>query len=131
MPRLGIADLASSRDTLDFSSPFCIKPLVGSKGKDVHVWMPKPDGSRDATFSGGSTKSQVIRALEMGPCIRQPFIPTGTEDIDGICHYKLMRLFAVMTDAGKYEIVPSPYVMRPNVKIHGSSDAINGLITFI
>jgi hypothetical protein len=63
-------------------------------------------------------------------CIRQPFIQTGTELRDGVEHFKLMRLFAIMNDSMQFEVIPSPYVMRPNVKIHGASDAVNGLITF-
>lgn len=130
MLHLGMARRAQSEDDIFFNKPCCVKPLNGSKGKDVQIWMPKQDGTRDTSFQGGATRTQVLRTITSSDCILQPFIPTGTELISGVPHFKLMRLFAVMNDEMKYEIIPSPYVMRPNVKIHGSSDAINGLITF-
>ena len=130
MVALGMAKLIESEEDMDFGEPCCIKPLHGSKGKDVQVWMPKPDGSRDTSCVGGATRSQVIRAIKSGACIRQPFIQTGTHLKDGAEQFKLMRLFAVINDSMEFEIIPSPYVMRPNVKIHGASDAVNGLITF-
>jgi hypothetical protein len=119
-------------EALDFSQPFCVKPLVGSKGRSVHIWIPKESGAGvDARKSGGATKSQVLRAINDISCILQPFIPPGIEvDENGQNWYKLMRLFAVMKESGDYELIPSAYVMRPNLKIHGASDAINGLISF-
>lgn len=130
MLHLGMAHRVNREDDIDFNTPCCVKPLSGSKGKDVQIWMPKQDGTREASFLGGATRSQVLRTIKSSDCIQQPFIPTGTELIGGVPHFKLMRLFAVMNDEMKYEIIPSPYVMRPNAKIHGASDAINGLITF-
>ncbi|MFO0703635.1 MAG: hypothetical protein U0525_02835 [Patescibacteria group bacterium] len=127
---LAMAKAVRVEDDVDFTKPCCVKPLNGSKGKDVQIWMPKSDGTRDASCEGGATKSQVVRAISANRCIAQPFIPTGIDTIDGKNYHKLMRLFAVMNENMEYEIIPSPYVMRPNVKIHGSSDAINGLITF-
>ena len=125
MVGLGMATLVNTAADINFDQPCCVKPLHGSKGKDVQVWVPKPGG-----LKGSATRNQVARAISAGPCICQPFIPTGTIDQDGVAHHKLMRLFAVMNDEGKYELIPSPYVTRPNLKIHGSSDAITGLITF-
>lgn len=125
MVGLGMATLVNTAADINFDQPCCVKPLHGSKGKDVQVWVPKSNG-----LKGSATRSQVTRAIGSGPCICQPFIPTGTIDQGGITHHKLMRLFAVMTDTGKYELIPSPYVTRPNLKIHGSSDSITGLITF-
>lgn len=130
MVSLGIAEIVNSENEIDFAKSCCIKPIHGSKGKDVQIWMPKPDGSRDASCSGGATRSQVTRAIKSSVCIRQPFIQTGKELIDGVEYFKLMRLFAVINDSMQFEVIPSPYVMRPNVKIHGASDAVNGLITF-
>ncbi len=127
---LELAHMVRSEDDIDFAKPCCVKPIHGSKGKDVQIWVPNSSGNRDATVQGGATRSQITRALCASPCLCQPFIPTGSEFIDGQKHHKLMRIFGVLNEHGTYELIPSPYVMRPNLKIHGASDAINGLITF-
>ncbi len=127
---LGMAHDVLSEGDIDFTKSCCVKPKNGSKGKDVQIWVPKQDGSKDTSLQGSATKSQVLRAIDNSPCVCQPFIKTGTANINGVIHHKLMRIFGVMNENGDYELIPSPYVMRPNLKIHGASDAINGLISF-
>lgn len=127
--------LGMAQEVVDFTQGFCVKPIHGSKGENVHIWDPNARGNKRSP--GAATRSQVIKAITGGrdaigsqDFMIQPFIPTATEDMGGVPHHKLMRLFAVINDQRKFQIIPSPYVMRPSMKIHGASDAINGLITF-
>lgn len=120
--RMGIAQSFTSVADLDWSQSFCLKPQKGISCKGIEFWTP---GSKE---TGTSTRSRIERTLSSGePYLVQPFIRPEQVEINGKAHNVLYRVHAVFDwNQGGYEIIDGTWVARPNLRIHGASDAVNG-----
>lgn len=118
--KLGMAKMFQSQEELDWSKPFAIKPLVGSRMKGVEIYLPN---SLQKKMKGGSTKSRVIRVIKKTPYIVQKFIPPQREK-DG---WTIWRLFFGFQE-GKYSFIGGLWNWRPCLRVHGASDANIGII---
>jgi len=117
---LGLWDEVGSPDELSFEAGFVLKPLHGSKSKNVMFWDP-------AKRPGCSTKSRVQRHLdEIGRMYRQPlYSPMPTN----ISEYPMMifRVFYGLDMATRrWRYLGGLWNARPNLKIHGASNSLLG-----
>lgn len=123
--KLGLAERLQVPEQLDWYSPFVVKPLVGSKMKGVKIYLPKSL----KLGPGGSTKSQILRTISELPCIIQKFIPPKEDEIFGRKGWTIWRLFfGWEVKYEKYEFIGGLWNWRPNLRVHGASDAVMGPI---
>lgn len=129
LPDMGLATYIHEEDQIDFTRPFCIKPVYGSKSDGVGIYLP---GSKSTP--GVSTRTQIGRLYrynqEKGGSLVQEYIPpaeiTGP---DGKTQFLIFRIFAgYQPETHQYALLGGCYFTRPNVKIHGASDALVGKV---
>lgn len=123
--KLGMAEMAKI-DKLDWSKPFVVKPLMGSKMEEIEIYVPsflqKEFGS-----AGVSTMSRVKRTISNGrPYLVQRFISPKEEYIDGKKGWTIWRIYFGWH--GKYRFIGGLWNWRPNLRIHGATDAVMGVI---
>lgn len=127
--KLGLAnEMKEKLDCSDWSRPFVVKPLIGSRMEGVEIYIP--NHLKKKLGLGGSTKSRILRAIsgEM-PYLIQKFIPPQREEIDGLNGWLIWRLFFGWQIKNKYQFIGGLWNWRPNsLRVHGASDARFGLI---
>lgn len=113
-------------DKLPWEQGFCLKPKQGSKCRGVHVWNPKLKNKR----VGVSTKSQIKKALNYyQEMYVQKYISPLIEPWHGRNLYKTYRIyFGYNPIIKKFECLEGIWLARPNLRIHGASDAVIGPI---
>lgn len=122
--KLKMAELLT-QERLNWSSPFVVKPLVGSRMEGVEIYLPS--SLRKKFGHGFSTKSQVIRAISQeAPYMVQKFIMPQPEEMNGLKGWTIWRLFFGWQ--GNYTFLGGLWNWRPNLRVHGASDAIFGVI---
>lgn len=124
--RLGMAKEVSHSHDLDWDAPFVIKPIVGARMEGVEIYIPP---SLQKSFSrGSSTKNKIIQSISSRSYsyLIQPFIPPQLEGDDGC--WSIWRLFFGFF-CGRYRFLGGLWNQRPNLRIHGSSDATFGVIS--
>lgn len=122
--RLGLATMVNKDTPLDWNKSFVVKPLIGARMEGVEIYIP----SREVKgMVGVSTKSRVLRSMDTNQTIIQDFIPPLEEEIKGIKGWTIWRLYFGWLD-GKYKFVGGLWNWRPNIRVHGSSDAVFGLL---
>ena len=122
---LGLWTEVSSADELSWEKGFVLKPLRGSKCKNVELWSPGKKGG------GISTKSRIIRVLEeQGKMFLQDFVaPMDCPNLQG---FSMIYRFCFGFHPIKNAYVPlgGLWAARPNQKIHGAGDTIFGPLNF-
>jgi len=128
--KMGLARLVNSPDKLPWDEGFVIKPLVGSKMDGVAIYLP-PNREREYFGKnppqGLSTRSKVLSLIEKGsrPFIFQK-ISLPMREID---QYIIARLyFGWKLRENKWKFVGGLWNSRPNLRVHGASDATFGLL---
>jgi len=116
---LGLAKEIISTETLDWSEPFVIKPLVGSRMDGVEIYHPKKP-------RGFSTKTRILKRLaEPRKFIVQPFVSPQKED-NG---WTIWRVYLIWNwDSQKYKFAGGLWNCRANLRVHGAKDSIMGLL---
>jgi len=125
--RLGLAKVLDM-ERLKWNEPFVLKPLIGARLEKVEIYIP---GRKKDLPEGVSTKSRILRRIaENGPFIIQNFIPPQEEKIEGIKGWTIWRLyfgwFGDFKRSGRYKSIGGLWNWRPNLRVHGSEDAIFG-----
>lgn len=122
--KLGMAEMAKI-DKIDWSKPFVVKPLVGSRTEGVEIYVPgflrKEFGS-----AGVSTMSRVKRVISNGEYLVQRFIPPHREEIDGKKGWTIWRIYFGWQN--NYKFIGGLWNWRPSLRIHGASDTVMGII---
>ena len=114
--------LIASGQKLPWQDGFCLKPLQGSKLRDVRIWDPEGYGE--------STKQEILETLENQKTMYlQPLIPPMRWDINGREYDGVYRVFfgfdpktqSWVPLGGMWNARPAPCF-----KIHGTSETIEG-----
>lgn len=126
---MGLCERISSIDELDFDQPFCIKPEKGSKGQGIGIWIPGAN-KKGSGIIGTSTRTAIEKMISSGNSyLKQRYIPAYQFEYKNMKYHLIYRVFAVLNlSTNRYELIPSLYTARPNVKVHGASDSIIGII---
>lgn len=118
-------------EKLPWDTGFAIKPIQGSKCREVHIWNP---GKK---MSGRASRTQVQRALDdLGEMYVQPWIPPQriSFDPEGSLVYNVIWRFFFGYDVIRRRWVPlgGAWNGRPKTfRIHGATDAIFGDVDFL
>ena len=109
---------------------FVVKTLQGSQAKGVAVCLTKADGKQLGGSSGSVSRAKVAGlVIKEGALLAEPFIPGVAANMPGQKQGRLiMRIFCAVS-ANTIKVLGGTYVARPNHIVHGSSDAIAGLVT--
>jgi len=107
---------------LPWDSPFVIKPCQGSKARGLEIWDPIKKRN------GSSTKSRIVRTLsKAGKMYCQPLVdPIAHED--GMMIYRIFYGFDPRSS--EWVCMGGCYNVRPNLRIHGASDAFFGALAY-
>lgn len=121
--KLGLASVLTSLEELDWTTPFVVKPLVGSQCRDMEIYLPP---SLRKEYTGFSTRQRIERKIlwEQKTFILQPFIPPQSEFCGGLRGWSIWRIF--FYGRSRYRFLAGLWNWRPNVRVHGASDAILG-----
>lgn len=116
-------NFSNGETLLPWDKPFCIKPMKGSKGRNIEVWLP--NGGRN---NKGSTKTRIIRVLEQSRSMYlQPYIKPLDVFMENRTYNAIYRLFfGYNTKTNTWIPLGGVRCARPapNWKIHGASDTI-------
>ena len=99
---------------------FTLKPLQGSKTRDVYIWSPK-------RFRGTVTRTKIRKVLEeRGEMFCQPLhrpIETG----DPTYPHMIYRIFMGFNpETRQFEVMGGLWMARNNYKVHGARDSVLG-----
>ncbi len=130
--KMGLWKKVKTEDFFQFpwEEGFCLKPCQSSKCRGVEIFHPtnKKRKSKDRV-RGSSTKTRIQKTLtEYGEMYLQPLLEP--ED----CHFfpgnkmALRIFFGYNIKKSEYQFLGGVWNSRPNLKIHGSSDTIMGII---
>lgn len=113
----------SDAKDLPWTEGFALKPIDGMGSEDVMLW--KPD-----VRPGRATRTQIEAALkERGEMILQIFVEPMHIDLDGKPHHAILRpFFGYDPKEKRWVALGGVWTARPvpNLRVHGSSDAISG-----
>jgi len=130
--KLDLAEEIIELECLNWSKPFIIKPRVGTRMEGVEIYLPNALRKEflGNGVSGVSTQSRIKRTLEKKiPYLVQPFIPPQKEEIEGKKGYTIWRIFFGWNNPRQgYCFLGGLWNWRPNLRIHGASDAVFGLL---
>lgn len=119
---LGLWKKIHSREELDFDKAFVLKPLQGSKTRDMYLWHPE-------RLPGTVTRTKIENALisHKDGMFMQLYIDPMRIDISGEQHCMMYRVYFGLDPKEKtWKFLGGLWNSRPNVKIHGASDAVFG-----
>lgn len=109
---------------------FAAKTLQGSQAKGVGICLTNSDAARLGK-SGGHMSRELIKAIVAfnEPLMAEPFVP-GVEVVmpDHKRGRLIMRVFCLV-DSESVKVIGGTFVARPDHVVHGSSDAVAGLVT--
>lgn len=123
---LGLWRKVSDPNELPWEEGFVLKPLQGSKCKDIEIWPP-PELKK---LPGTSTKSRIERRLrENGVMYLQSFfMPMETPpEFREKYRWMIFRVFfGFQPEKKEWTALGGLWNARSSIKIHGASDAIFG-----
>ena len=121
--QMGLWKPISSQDSLDWDRPFALKPVQGSKSRDVRLW--DPDNHR---AQGIATRTKITETLQRhGVMYQQDYIPPIEIGNNGKTLYMIHRVFyGYDLPEQKWKYIGGFYNVRPSLIIHGARDTIFG-----
>lgn len=125
---LGLWRRVTSPDQIDFEQSFVIKPLQGSKTRDVFIYVPGPNSKRPPGGSSrGRIEQEVLLASENGGVYCQPYFPPMESGISDEFRWMIYRVFyGYNTDTRQWDCLGGSWNARYNLKIHGAGDSLSG-----
>jgi len=125
--KLKMARMLEKFEDLDWSVPFVVKPLTGSKMEGVEIYLPN-SFKKKLGSPGVSSKSRILRTISArAPYVVQRFISPQRETIEGVRGWTIWRLFFGWLDS-EYQFIGGLWNWRPTLRVHGTSDAVTGLV---
>lgn len=111
--------------SLPWEKGFVLKPLAGSKCRDVEIFHPD-------NLKGSSTKTRIRRVLERnGRMYVQDFFLPLDKEVMGENYFMVYRFFFGFSPKKKtYRPLGGIWMARKNLRLHGASDAISGPLCF-
>lgn len=118
---MGLWRQVEAGDILPWDNGFVLKPLQGSKCKAVEVWDPRKR-------PGSSSKTRVERVLvEQGAMFLQNLVEPQIGTCGG---FMMVRVyFAFDISAARWQYLGGVWMERKNLRIHGASDTITGVVS--
>ncbi|MEK7497735.1 MAG: hypothetical protein AAB656_02340 [Patescibacteria group bacterium] len=119
---MGLWNHITSPDQLDWMVPFVVKPLQGSKTRNVVIWHPDK-------LPGSHTRTKITNAISNNPngVYVQPFCEPSKINIEGEDLWLLHRVyFGYDLDMKEWRFLGGLWNARNNLKIHGASDSVFG-----
>lgn len=116
-------------DSLPWKYGFVLKPLQGSKCKDVEIWHPGRKHFNHLSIGGISSESKVRQTLEKNRVMYcQPLVLPMQTQVENQPFFFIYRLYLGYHVGNKaYEPLGGTWVGRlKNFKVHGSEDSIFG-----
>jgi len=106
-----------------------VKTLQGSKAKGVAIHITKNDSAILGSNRDSVTQTKLKQIVESeGAVLVEPFVPgIPTEITDGIIGRMILRIFALV-GGNDVRVIGGAYVARPGHLVHGSKDAVSGVI---
>ncbi|MDI6603235.1 MAG: hypothetical protein QME57_03935 [Patescibacteria group bacterium] len=121
--KLGLGFPLKDPSSLPWERGFVLKPIQGARMKGVKIWLPQ---KRDGT----STRTKIWQTVieEKGsPYLWQPFISPKAEECEGKKGWFIWRVFFGWFDWQQgYRFIGGLWNWRPNLRVHGASDAVMG-----
>jgi len=112
----------SGEDDLPWDQAFVVKPCQGSKARGLEIWDPIK------RRNGCSTRSRIVRTLSKAKTMYcQPLVDPIAHD-DGMMIYRIFYGFDPRS--GEWVCMGGCYNVRPNLRIHGASDAFFGALVY-
>lgn len=107
-----------------------LKPAQGTHAKGVAVYLSPQDREKHGK-KGTVTASKMERLLEENPdYIVEKFIsPIVLKSREGIRGNMILRVFTLVHPGFGVEVIGGAYVIRPELIVHGASNAIAGAVT--
>jgi hypothetical protein len=120
--KLGWWKTVSDEADLPWDSPFVIKQCQGSKARGLEIWDPIKKRN------GSSTRTKIVRTLTKAEKMYcQPLVdPLDHEG--GMMIYRIFYGFDPRS--GEWVCLGGCYNVRPNLRIHGASDAFFGALVY-
>lgn len=125
--KLGLGFSLEDPSSLPWERGFVLKPLQGTWTKGIEIWLPKRQ-------SGTSSRTRILRMIEeiMERCVPylwQPFIFPKAEEYEGKKGWTIWRsFFGWFGWQEQYRFIGGVWNWRPNLRVHGASDAIMGAL---
>lgn len=136
---IGLWKSVHTPDDLPWNNGFVIKPKQGSKTRDVFIWLPKDmaqeyktagKGAAPGAYSRSRIEKVVTEAGQNGGLYCQEFFPPMESGQGPEAPWMIYRVFFGYNPVNKgWEYMGGAWNARPNLKIHGASDAISGPVT--
>lgn len=115
---------------LPWEQGFCLKPQQSSKCRGVEIFHPVNGKMKNNTkIRGASTKTRIQKILtQYGKMYLQPLIePDNCPFLIGN-KIVLRVFFGYNIEKAEYQFLGGVWNSRPNLKIHGASDTIMGVV---
>lgn len=124
----GHANVVTSPAALPENRSIVLKTLQGSKAKGVLIALSKADaakhGSRDSVTHGKAT-AMIERE---GAVLMERFVPGIPVEMQNVkIGHMILRVFCLI-DSDQAIAIGGAYLARPGHLVHGSYDAVSGLI---
>jgi len=125
---LGLWTKVLTPDEIDFESGCVIKPLQGSKTRDVFIYVPGPNSKRPPGASSRGRIEQAVKdGLESGGVYCQSFFPPMESGISEEFKWMIYRVFfGYNATTSNWECLGGSWNARYNLKIHGAGDSLSG-----
>ena len=125
---LGLWKKITDPDEIDFSKGCVVKPLQGSKTRDIFIFIPVPGSKRPpGASSSNRIREAVLAGSKAGGVYCQPFFPPMESGISDEFKWMIYRVFfGYNTDTGQWECLGGSWNARYNLKIHGAGDSLSG-----
>ncbi|MFA5023657.1 MAG: hypothetical protein WC523_01700 [Patescibacteria group bacterium] len=112
---------------LDWSKGFCLKEKQTSKTRGIEIWHPRKNQLSSQGIGGVSTRTRIENILkEKGSMYYQPFIEPMESPVGQPMIFRIFFFYDF--DKLEYVYAGGFWNSRPNLKIHGATDAVVGLV---
>ena len=113
----------SSPCEIDWDKPFVLKPLQGTRMKDIEIFHPGKRGKE-----GFSTRTRTERVLKAnGTMYHQQYVPPLESGIEKYRHMIFRVYFGFDATKHQWKYLTGAWNARSCVRIHGASDTLFGV----
>lgn len=126
----GLGKVFKDVSELPWNVGYAVKPLTGARLEGLEIFPP----CHLKKAKGSSTKSRILKRLENArensiDFVVQPFISPQREIIEGKEGWTIWRIFfGYKKEKDEWEFLGGWWNWRPNLRVHGASDAVFGLL---
>jgi len=123
----GMAQLITQVTMLPEGS-YVLKTLQGSKAKGVKIFLAEKDSKTLGSNRDTHTRSQMqAMVASEGAVLAEPFVPGISVEVGGTMGRMILRVFALV-EVDRIEVIGGAFMARPGHLVHGSKDALSGVV---